>query len=192
MKLAATIVLTIAGALCLPALLSAADLESGFMDTAWGSAPSQLQGFTPLSASGKISYFINPKRVYRIFDTDLPDVVYGFYDNQFFAVYVNLEGIDAYSQIKHYVNQKYGLPKISYETRGDLTTYAWKIKDTRIKLKLYETSGSMKMSFYYLPLATLANRDMQKTLEDEPPAPVFPLSPQRQKEAIEHMELLNF
>ncbi len=175
--------------------VQAAELESGFMDTKWSSPAKDLKGFTRVGGSGKIAYYVNPQRTYTFFGTEVPDdVVYGFYDDKFFAVYVNIEGIDVFSQIKSYIQHKYGVPrKTSRETRGDLTTYVWKLNQTQIKFKHHETSGKMKMSFYYLPIANQVNAEMKKDEEDEPPEPVFPLSAVRQSEAVRsQMEFMSF
>jgi hypothetical protein len=191
MKLATTLlaVLTIT---CALAGAEAAELDSGFMGTPWGAPASGLTGFTKVGEAGKIAYYIPSRQVYKIFDAEVPEVVYGFYEEKFFAVYVNLEGIDVFAQIKRYVQQKYGVPKISRETLGDLTTYSWKINSTRIKLKHYEKTGLLKMSFYYTPISSRASAEMKLEDEEGPPEPVFPLSPRRQRDAIEHLELLNF
>lgn len=177
--------------------VQAAELESGFMDTKWATPAEDLKGFTRVGGSEKekIAYYVNPQRTYTIFGTTVPnDVVYGFYDDKFFAVYVDIEGIDVFSQIKSYIQHKYGVPsKTSRETRGDLTTYSWKLNQTQIKFKHHETSGKMKISFYYLPIASRFNAEMKQEEENEPPGPVFPLSAVRQSEAIrQQMEFLSF
>ena len=77
------------------------------------------------------------------------------------------------------------------ETRGDLTTYSWKLNQTQIKFKHHETSGKMKIAFYYMPIANQVNAE--QGLEGEPPEPIFPLSAVRQSEAIRsQMEFLSF
>lgn len=175
--------------------VQAAELESGFMDTKWSTSAKNLKGFTQVGGSEKIAYYVNPQRTYTIFGTEVPDeVVYGFYDDKFFAVYANIEGIDVFSQIKSYIQHKYGVPsKTSRETRGNLTTYSWKLNQTQIKFKHHETSGKMKISFYYLPIANQVNAEMKQNLEDEPPEPIFPLSAVRQSEAIrQQMEFMSF
>jgi hypothetical protein len=175
--------------------VQAAELESGFMDTKWSTPAKDLKGFTQVGGSEKIAYYVNLQRTYTFFGTEVPDdVVYGFYDDKFFAVYVNIEGIDVFSQIKSYIQHKYGVPtKTSRETRGDLTTYSWKLNHTQIKFKHHETSGKMKIAFYYLPIANQAKMEMKQDIEDEPPGPIFPLSARRQSEAIQQqMEFLSF
>jgi hypothetical protein len=179
----------------LSAPVQAAELDSGFMDTKWSTSAKDLKGFTQVGGSDKIAYYVNPQRAYTFFGTEVPDdVVYGFYDDKFFAVYATIEGIDIFSQIKSYIQHKYGVPnKVSRETPGNLTTYSWKLNQTQIKFKHHETSGKMKIAFYYLPIANQVNAEMKQALEDEPPGPVFPLSAVRQSEAIrQQMEFLSF
>jgi hypothetical protein len=175
--------------------VQAAELEFGFMDTQWATPAKDLKGFTQVGGSEKIAYYVNPQRTYTFFGTAVPDdVVYGFYDDKFFAVYATIEGIDVFSQIKSYIQHKYGVPsKISRETRGDLTTYSWKLNQTQIKFKHHETSGKMKISFYYLPIANQVNAEIKQDMENEPPEPIFPLNAVRQSEAIRsQMEFMSF
>jgi hypothetical protein len=197
---------TFLGMLFAPVL--AAELESGFMDTKWSTSLKDLKGFTQVGGSEKIAYYVNPQRKYTFFGTEIPDdVVYGFYDDKFFAVYVNIEGIDIFSQIKSYIQKKYGMPNKTSretrsdlptlssrrETRGDLTTYIWKIKQTQIKFKHHETSGKMKLSFYYLPIAKQVNAEIEKNVEDEPLAPFFPIHPFRDPEGpVPMVEFMRF
>jgi hypothetical protein len=164
--------------------VQAAELESGFMDTKWSTPAKDLKGFTKVGGREKIAYYVNPQRKYTFFGNEVTDhVVYGFYDDKFFAVYANIEGIDIFSQIKSYIQHKYGIPsKTSRETRGNLTTYIWRLKQTQIKFKHHETSGKMKISFYYMPIAKQADAEMIKNLEAEPPGG-FPLMPFGQSEA---------
>lgn len=167
------------------------DLGVGFLDARWGSPSAEQKGLSQVGGIGRIAFYIYPDRVYSIYGTEVPVVIYGYFDDRLFAVYVHMEGIDAFSQIRSYVQHKYGIPRITRESRGDLTTHSWKIEEIRIKLKHYQTSGRLKMSFYHLPLSGRANLEMQ--IEgDEPPEPVFPLNARRQQEAIQHMELLSF
>ena len=172
--------------------LEAADLDKEFLNKPWGASLSEFPGYVSVGGSGKIAYYVNPKQAYTLFDIQVTNLVYGFYDEKFFAVYAGIEAIDAYSTIKRRIQQRFGIPKISMESRGALTTHSWMVGDTRIKLKHSEGSGAMKLSFYYMPLASRANADMQKEMDEEPPEPLFPLSPIRQKEAVELLELFSY
>jgi hypothetical protein len=170
----------------------AADLGKEFLHKPWGAPLSEFPGYTSVGGSGKIAYYVNPKQAYTMFGVQVTDLVYGFYDEKFFAVYASLEAIETYSIIKREIQQKFGVPKISRESRGDLTTFSWKTGDTRIKMKYRETAGAMKLSFYYLPILNKVNLELQKDMEAEPPEPLFPLSQARQKEAVELLDLFNY
>ena len=192
MKTVAGAILALAlSALCCGAL-QAADFAKEFLKKPWGAPLSEFPGYVNVGGSGKIAYYVNPKQAYMLFGTQLSDLVYGFYDEKFFAVYAGLEAIDSYGAIKSQVQQKLGVPRISMEARGGLTTYSWKTGDTRIKMKHYGASGAMKLSFYHLPIANQVNAELQKEMDDEPPEPLFPLSRTRQKEAVELLELFNY
>jgi hypothetical protein len=170
----------------------AGDLGMQFLNKPWGAALSSFQGLVNVGVNGKISYYINPRQAYTIFGAQVSDLIYGFYDDKFFAVYVHLDAIDTYGTIKRQIQKEYGVPKISMESRGGLTIHSWKTGDTRIKMKYSDVSGAMKLSFYYSPLAGRANLEMQKELDEEPPEPLFPLSKVREKEAVELLELFNY
>jgi hypothetical protein len=172
--------------------LQAADLDKEFLNKSWGAPLSEFAEVVNAGSSGKIAYYVNPKQAYTIFDVEVASLVYGFYDEKFFAAYVDLDAIDTYSAIKHRLQQRFGVPRISMESRGALTTHSWMAGDTRIKMKYSETSGAMKLSFYYMPLAGRANAEMQKDLEAEPPEPLFPLSQTRQREAVKLLELFSY
>jgi hypothetical protein len=186
MKFAVRTILFAAFLWMLFAPVLAADLESGFLGTKWSTSAKDLKGFTRVGGSKKLAYYVNPQQKYTFFGNDIPDdVIYGFYDDKFFAVYVDIEGIDIFSQIKSYIQNKYGLPtKISRESRGDLTTYTWKLNPAQVKFKHHEKSGKMKISLYYLPISKQVNAEMKKNLEDEPPVPFFPLGPFREPEYV--------
>ncbi len=192
MRRGVTVFLALVLALLCRIPAQAGDLGKEFLNTPWGAPLAGFQGLTNVGVNGKISYYVNPKQAYTIFGAQVSDLVYGFYDDKFFAVYVHLDAIDTYGTIKHQIQKEYGVPKISMEARGGLTTHSWKTGDTRIKMKYSDVTGAMKLSFYYTPLASRANLEMQKELDEEPPAPLFPLSKVREKEAVELLELFNY
>ena len=166
--------------------LGAADLENGFLGIKWGTDISELPHFINISEKYDVSYYVDPRKSYTLFDVDVLEVMYGFYSQKFFAVYVNIESIDVFSRLKQHITEKYGQPGISLNVKNDQTVYAWKYKDTKIKLKHYEKLGKMKLGFYYTPLSTKVNA-AQREAFPEIRRPVFPLDDRRLKEAIDLM-----
>ena len=189
-KLAAIMLLALALGLWTRAGM-ALELKDGFFDIPWGGYVTQLKGFEPLEKSLEVSYYVKPDRTYKIENIDVTNVVYGFYADRFFAVYISVDGIDVFGQLKKYIMQKYGDPRIEMETKPQQTIYSWKHEQVKIKMKIREVEGSMKLSFYYMPLTGKANR-AQSDAFVEPPKALFPLSAQKEREAVEHFNLLNF
>ncbi|MGD9181412.1 MAG: hypothetical protein PVG15_08060, partial [Desulfobacterales bacterium] len=177
------------------ATLPAADLKDGFFDLAWKTDLSQTDGFRKISENLNVSYFINPKRAYKIADVKIMDVLYGSFVNQFFAVYINIEAIDVFTQLRRHINQKYGPPKrkiINMAQPDQQTIYQWKYEKTKIKLKIYRNRENMKMAFYYTPLSVQVNEDQQEAFQETNRRPIFPLNETRMQQAEELRDLMRF
>jgi len=139
--------------------LCAADFKDGFLGTAWGTPAEQLQGFTKVAEDQDVSYYMNSEKQLKVFDALVSYVVYGFYKQQFFAVFINMDSIVAFSKVKKYINDKYGPPDIAMDTKRNLKTYAWKQDKVKIKLKSYDNENNMKLSFYYAPISRTLNEE---------------------------------
>ena len=175
--------------------LQAADLKDGFFDLAWKTDLSQTDGFRKISENVNVSYFINPKRAYKIADVKIMDVLYGSYANQFFAVYINIEAIDVFAQLRRHINQKYGPPKrkiINMAQPDQQTIYQWKYEKTKIKLKIYRNRENMKLAFYYTPLSVQVNEVQQEAFQETSRRPIFPLNETRMQQAKELRDLMRF
>lgn len=170
--------------------IHAEDLGDGFLGIKWETNLSGLEGYVELGKNGNVTYFANPKVVHVINDIKVPQVVYGSYLNKFFAVYINIESIDVYSQMKHYITEKYGSPKLTMTMtqNSEQTIHTWKHKDTKIKLKLNHTDGKMKLAFYYTPLSVKVNEDLQEAFQ-ETSGHIFQINKER---AIQTLDLMKF
>jgi hypothetical protein len=175
--------------------LQAADLKDGFFDLAWKTNLSQIDGFRKISENANVSYFINPNRAYKIADIKIMDVLYGSFANQFFAVYINIEAIDVFAQLRRHINHKYGLPKkkiINMTEPNQQTVYQWKYEKTKIKLKIYRDRDTMKMAFYYSPLSVQVNEDQQEAFQETYKKSIFPLDKTQMQQAQELRDLMRF
>ena len=168
--------------------LYAADLKDGFFDIQWKTNLSQVAGFKKVGENLNVSYFMNPKRVFTINDVRIPDVVYGVHADQFFAVYVNIDILEAFAQIRRHLNSNYGVPRITKRMPAEQTTYQWKHKKTKIKLKTYENKNNMKMAFYYTPLSRKVNESQQEAFHENFSRSRFPLDDRRMQRAKDMME----
>jgi len=139
--------------------LRAADFKDGFFGITWGTIADQLQGFTKVAEDQSVSYYMNSEKQFKVFDTHVPYVVYGFYKQKFFAVFIKIDSIVAFSKVKKYINDKYGPPNINMDTKRNQKTYTWKENQVKIKLKSYESENNMKLSFYYVPISRTLNEE---------------------------------
>jgi len=129
----------------------AADLEEGFMGYKWGDEIWHYDGLKQLYNKGGITFYSNPSESYSIEGITIGDVIYGFYNEKFYAVYINIDSHDKYDVIERYMKSKYGLPDTKTTTKDTLLTYKWKYKDVSIKLKTDKLTGNMKVAFYHEP-----------------------------------------
>jgi hypothetical protein len=174
---------------------AAADLKDGFFDIAWGTNLSQLDGFRKISENLNVAYFVSDQRAYKIADIKISDVVYGSFENQFFAVYINVAAIDVFAQLKRYINHKYGLPKIKItkmQEADQQTVYQWNYEKTKIKLKIYENRDNMKMAFYYTPLSAEVNETQMEAFQETHKKPIFPLDKTKMQQAEQLRDLMQF
>jgi len=175
--------------------LYAADLKDGFFDLAWKTNLSQVEGFRKVSENAAVSYFVNPKRIYKIADVKVMDVAYGSFDNQFFAVYIHIHAIDVFAQLRRYTNDKYGLPKIKIINMGqpdEQRIYQWKHKNTKIKLKIYQNEEPMKMAFYYTPISARVNIAQLEAFQENNRRRIFPLNNTQRQQADEMRDFMRF
>jgi hypothetical protein len=181
--------------LMLTVRLQAADLKDGFFDLPWKTDLSQTDGFRKISENVNVSYFIHPKRAYKIADVKIMDVLYGSFADQFFAVYINIQAIDVFAQLRRHINHKYGPPRrkiINMAKPDQQTIYQWKYKKTKIKLKIYRNREDMKMAFYYTPLSVQVNEGQQEAFQETNRRPIFPLNETRMQQAKEMRDLMRF
>jgi hypothetical protein len=167
-------------------ILHAADLKDGFLGIRWATNISNLADLVKVSEKNDVSYYRNPKKSYTVFDIETPHVVFGFYKDKFFSAYVQVESIQVFNRVIDHLTQKFGPPKKILKVLEQQTIYRWKHEDTKIKLKLHEQEGKMKLSFYYAPLSVKAN-EAQQTVFPTIPKPSSQSEDRKLKDAMEVM-----
>jgi hypothetical protein len=146
--------------------IDAADFHEGFSGIKWGTNISSLSNFSKLGSKDRVSYYANPDQLHTINEIDVPYVIYGFFDNKFFAVYIGIENYEIYSQLKSHLISKYGNPDTTLTMRNEDTIHKWKYKQIKIKLKLRRRDNTMKLAFYYKPLSTKVNEVQLEEFQD--------------------------
>lgn len=165
----------------------AADLKDGFLTYKWGRDISQFEGLSRMYEKNDITYYSNPAESYIVDDVIINNVIFGFYREKLFGVYIGIDSLDMFDKIKQHMRTKYGFPSTKVSDKDSLTTYKWKHQDITIKLKADEVGGKMKLAFYFEPLS----RDLKKeTLDDfsETSYKFFPIDKNKKPEMIPFLE----
>ncbi len=166
-----------------PALASGTPFEDGFSGVTWGAEVSELPSFESFRAQDGVEFFRTPLKVYTIFDIDVDDVVFGFHEKKFFSAFVQIRSMDAYGKLKAHLIQAYGSPEMKLTMKTEQTIYTWKGKDIKIKLKIRENDGLMKLGIYYSPISDKVNDKTEDLYFDSSPK-FFPIERDKKPERI--------
>jgi hypothetical protein len=150
-----------------------ADLKDGFLGIKWGTHISELEDLVKVAEKEDVSYAGFPKKSYTVFGIETTHVILGFYKDQFFATYIQVDSLQVFERVKNYITKKFGAPRKVLKVVEPQTIYRWKHEDIKIKLKLNEKDGKMKLSIYYAPLSAKANKMQQVYFPPEPKASFY-------------------
>ena len=139
----------------------AADIGQSFLGVKWGTNIAELPDFKKISEKGDVAYYRNPAKVYTVYEVENPSVIYGFYKGKFFATYIQVGSYTVFERVKNHISETYGEPKTTLKVKTRQTIHKWKHQKIKIKLKLYELEGRMKLAFYYRPLSDQLNAAQQ-------------------------------
>jgi uncharacterized protein YcgL (UPF0745 family) len=142
-------------------IAGAADIQDDFLGVKWTTNISELSDFKKLSGKDDVAYYENPTEIYTVFEVKNPSVIYGFYKNQFFATYIQVDTFNIFTRVKDRISEKFGQPKTILRMKSRQTIYRWKHQDIKIKLKHFELENKMKLAFYYMPLSNQLNAKQQ-------------------------------
>ena len=136
---------------------SALDLQQGMHGMPWASSVSQHAHLTKVRESDQVVYYVNSKMIYQVVNQSVTGVFYGFYKDQFFAVYTKLRTRDQFDHLKRLFSENYGKPKVEKDATGQNVVYRWKDGEVKIKIKMKESIGDIKFAVYYAPISTILN-----------------------------------
>ena len=137
----------------------AQEIDQGFLGIPWKTGINELKDLVLVGENGPVAYYTNPDEIHQLYEQEVPGVIYGFYKGALFAVFVKIDALEAFSNIKAHLTDKYGDPDKSFTAKAEQTIYKWKSADVKIKLKISEIENTMKLVFYYTPLSKKVNED---------------------------------
>ena len=156
---------------CLVSLISllgtsvyASDIEDGFLQYSWGERSSKYSGLSMLGEKGDVIYYSKPGENYTVGNVSIDKVIYGFYKDQLFGVYLNIDSIEVYDKLFDHMKSLYGLPATKL-TAEEQSVFKWKQQSVTIKLKLNKPTQKMKLSFYYRPISSQLNEKQWENLD---------------------------
>lgn len=169
-------------------VFAAQDIQDGFLGIPWQTRADGIKGLTHIRDNGPVSYYTNPSELHRLFDQDVPGVIYGFYHDRFFAAFVKIDSLEMFSKVREQMAAKYGDPDQSYSTKSEQTVYKWKSGPVKIKLKISEKERTMKLVYYYTPIAEKVNEDDLEAEQRKTPR-LFPLKKGEARDFIQLHEI---
>jgi hypothetical protein len=125
--------------------------DQGFNGIAWGAQRKDQKDFFRLKTKGNAAFFSNTKETYFVKGYLPPKVLYGFLNDQLFAVYIVIKDQKLFDYYDQKLQAEYGAPEITQE--NDTRIRRWKSSSVKIKLKHNAKTGDMKLAYYYAPLS---------------------------------------
>ncbi len=167
---------------------AAYDIQQGIHGMNWGSSISDYDNLSEVHKSKQATYYSNSDMLFQVANRPVPAVHYGFYRNQFFAVFIKLRSADQFVHLQRQFSVKHGAPKRTFNESTRQTVYRWIDADVKIKLKMIESNADYRLAIYYAPLAAAFNEEQ---LESIPPG-AFNLTPAKEGKPVKTAPLLNF
>jgi hypothetical protein len=158
------------------------ELNEGIHGMAWASPISRHPHLTLVRESGGARYYVDADTVYSITNQAVPGVIYGFYKERFFAVFIRMSTPNQFYYVTQRFNDLFGAPKISAQSDPGETVYRWKDGEVKIKMKVGDAEKKWKLGIYYAPLSSRLNEIRLESIPDEAfiervPKAGAPLSP---------------
>ncbi len=141
----------------------AEDLRTGFGGIHWSTSLEQVGNCENIDRKGDIQYCIRSDQPHTLSGEPIPHVLYGFYQNAFFAVFIQIENDEAYAQTKNRLMNLLGTPETSLDKEGVVSTLRWKEGQVQIELFNDRSNQGFRLVYKYLPIAKKA-LSRQKTL----------------------------
>ena len=162
--------------------------QDGFSGILWGTSIEELPNLVQIGSNQKVDYYVNPDVLHTIDAIDVPHVIYGFYTGRLYAVFARIDTLEVFARMRGMLQDRFGLPRIKYGPRGEPSVYRWKEGDLKIKLKINDRTGDMKLGLYHVPLSNQVN----EALEEKQREGSIRFLPIERGKTPERIPLLNF
>jgi len=134
-------------------ICKAADLQWGFGGIPWSAAISQVNNCERVESRESIQFCLRRDLIHTLKGEIGPRVLYGFYKEAFFAVFIQIDDDESYGQTKSRLMDLMGTPGKSLNKEGDVSVFRWTQEQIRVELSNDPTSQGFTLAYYYIPLA---------------------------------------
>jgi hypothetical protein len=163
----------------------ASELQTGFGGIDWSTSREQIKDCEPLEAREGIQYCLRRNQPHTLMGDPVPHVLYGFFQDAFFAVFIRIENDEVYARTKERLMDLLGTPDTSLDKEGVVSTFRWTDADVRIELFNDRSRQGFSLVYYYLPLANKAFRKHKALIPSKwPKIKLFPAEKGDDPEAI--------
>lgn len=136
----------------------AEDLQNGFGGIDWATKLDQVRDCQKIEDREGIQYCFRHDQAHTLMGEPAPAVLYGFYQDAFFGVFIQIENDEAYGQSKTRLMDRLGTPQVSFDKEGTASTLRWTEGLVRVELFNDRSKEGFRLVYYYLPVADKALR----------------------------------
>jgi hypothetical protein len=168
----------------------AMQLETGFGRLPWAISLESVGDCEKVEDRGVIHYCVRRDQAHTLLGDFVPEVLYGFYEDAFFSVFIRVEDEAAYQEIKAWLKDHLGSPETSLDKDGMVSVLRWSRDKVRVELHNDRSIQGFQVVYYYVPIADKAARKQHTVKPARWPKPK--LFGAGGKENQEPIRILNF
>jgi hypothetical protein len=129
-----------------------------FRGIKWKTHVSEISSMKLLARDGDLQFYEKSDENLKIGEAPLDRIVYGFYKDEFYNVFLYYSSLPTFSRIKEVFTQNYGEP---YQPNQYVDKYFWYGKHVDILLTFDELAKNGRISYFYKPVVEAMEADEQ-------------------------------
>lgn len=122
----------------------------GFNNIGWGQPISSVRNLSIASSDGQTLFFHRQGERYTLGGADMEEVLYGFYNNRFYAAILRFRGLVLFNRVQEALKIRHGDPDRS---DGIAKRFVWRWPDVLFRLDWDGSSGSGEVLMTFIPIA---------------------------------------
>ena len=136
----------------------AENINSGFGGIDWATPREAVLDCEKVEERGDIRYCMRRDQAHTLLGESIPEVLYGFYKESFFSVFIRVEDEEAYRVTKKQLLDRLGSPESSLDKEGMVAVLRWTRDKVRVELHNDRSVQGFQVAYYYMPVADKAAR----------------------------------